>query len=49
MNRTTNLFILLIVISFILPSTAIRYAKAATENSQDSSRYLEMDRRVILT
>jgi hypothetical protein len=25
MNRTTNLFILLIVISFILPATAIRY------------------------
>ena len=37
MNRTTNLFVLLIVISFILPSTAIRYAQAATENSQDSS------------
>jgi hypothetical protein len=37
MNRTTNLFILLIVISFILPATAIRYAQAATENSQDSS------------
>ncbi len=37
MNRTTNLFVLLIVISFILPATAIRYAQAATEKSQDSS------------
>jgi uncharacterized protein YkwD len=37
MNRTTNLFILLIVISFILPATAIRYAQAATENSQESN------------
>jgi uncharacterized protein YkwD len=36
MNKTTNLFILLILISFILPATAIRYAQAATENSQDS-------------
>jgi hypothetical protein len=36
MNRTTNLFVLLILISFILPATAIRYAQAATENSQDS-------------
>jgi hypothetical protein len=36
MNRTTNLFVLLIVILFILPATAIRYAQAATENSQDS-------------
>jgi uncharacterized protein YkwD len=37
MNRTTNLFLILIVISFIFPVTAIRYAQAATENSQDSS------------
>jgi uncharacterized protein YkwD len=36
MNRTTNLFVLLILISFILPGSAIRYAQAATENSQDS-------------
>jgi uncharacterized protein YkwD len=36
MNRTTNLFVLLILISFILPATAIRYAQAATEISQDS-------------
>jgi uncharacterized protein YkwD len=36
MNRTTNLFILLLVILFIFPATAIRYAQAATENSQDS-------------
>ncbi|MGC1931021.1 MAG: CAP domain-containing protein [Candidatus Nitrosopolaris sp.] len=36
LNRTTNLFVLLIVISFILPATAIRYAQAATENSQES-------------
>jgi hypothetical protein len=28
LNRTTNLFVLLIVISFILPATAIRYAQA---------------------
>ena len=37
MNKTTNLFVLLIVISFILPATAIRYAQAATENSQESN------------
>ena len=37
MNRTTNLFVLLIVISFIFPATAIRYAQAATENSQESN------------
>ncbi|MGA8084122.1 MAG: hypothetical protein WB988_19895 [Candidatus Nitrosopolaris sp.] len=37
MNTTTNLFVLLIVISFILPATAIRYAKAATENLQESN------------
>ena len=30
MNRTTNLFVLLIVISFIFPVTAIRYAQAAS-------------------
>jgi uncharacterized protein YkwD len=36
MNRTTNLFVLLILISFILPASAIKYAQAATENSQDS-------------
>ena len=47
MNKTTNLFVLLIVISFILPATAIRYAQAATENSQESNRYLETDRRVV--
>jgi hypothetical protein len=29
MNRTTNLFVFLMVISFILPSTAFRYAQAA--------------------
>jgi hypothetical protein len=37
MNTTTNLFVLLIVISFIFPTTAIRYAQAATENSQESN------------
>ena len=37
LNRTTNLFVLLIVISFIFPATAIRYAQAATENSQESN------------
>jgi uncharacterized protein YkwD len=37
MNRTTNLFVLLIVISFIFPATAIRYAQAATDNSQESN------------
>ena len=37
MNRTTNLFVLLIVISFIFPATAIRYAQAATENSQETN------------
>jgi pathogenesis-related protein 1 len=37
MNSTTNLFVLLIVISFILPATTIRYVQAATENSQDSN------------
>ncbi|MGB6592142.1 MAG: hypothetical protein WBE68_11600, partial [Candidatus Nitrosopolaris sp.] len=30
LNRTTNLFVLLIVISFIFPATAIRYAQAAS-------------------
>jgi cytoskeletal protein RodZ len=37
MNNTTNLFVLLIVILFIFPATAIRYAQAVTENSQESS------------
>jgi hypothetical protein len=37
MNRTANLFVLLIVISFILPATAIRYAHAATKNSQENN------------
>ena len=37
LNRTTNLFVFLIVISFIFPATAIRYAQAATENSQESN------------
>jgi uncharacterized protein YkwD len=37
LNRTTNLFVLLLVILFIFPATAIRYAQAATENSQESS------------
>ena len=36
MNRTTNLFVLLIVISFILPTTAIRYAKAASATPAES-------------
>ena len=58
LNRTTNLFVLLIVISFIFPATAIRYAQAATENSQESnstgsgqesnSRYLEMNNRRVV-
>ncbi|MGB6529617.1 MAG: hypothetical protein WBF33_16035 [Candidatus Nitrosopolaris sp.] len=30
MNRTTNVFVFLIVISFIFPATAIRYAQAAS-------------------
>ena len=30
MNRTTNLFVLLIVISFIFPATVITYAQAAS-------------------
>ena len=37
MNTTTNLFVLLIVISFIFPTTAIRYAQAATGNAQESN------------
>ncbi|MGB6533058.1 MAG: CAP domain-containing protein [Candidatus Nitrosopolaris sp.] len=34
MNRTTNLFVFLIVISFIFPATAIRYAQAAGTTSE---------------
>ena len=39
MNRSTCFFILLIVISFILPAIAIRYAQAAasTENNATAS------------
>jgi len=36
MNTTTNLFILLIVISFIIPSTAIRYAQGQPGCEGDS-------------
>ncbi|MGB6529615.1 MAG: hypothetical protein WBF33_16025, partial [Candidatus Nitrosopolaris sp.] len=37
MNRTTNLFVLLIVISFIFPATAIRYAQAASATPVEST------------
>ena len=37
MNRTTNLFVLLIVISFIFPATAIRYAQAASTTRAEST------------
>jgi uncharacterized protein YkwD len=36
MNRTTNLFVFLIVISFILPATTIRYAQAASATPAES-------------
>ena len=36
MNTTTNLFILLLVISFIIPSTAIRYAQGQPGCEGDS-------------
>ncbi|MGB6593927.1 MAG: CAP domain-containing protein [Candidatus Nitrosopolaris sp.] len=36
MNRTTDLFVLLIVISFIFPATAIRYAQAASTTPVES-------------
>ncbi len=37
MIRVTNLLVLLIVISFILPSTAIKYASGSAENSNETS------------
>ena len=47
MNRPTNFFVLLIVISFIFPATVIRYAQAAsatpaasTENNATASANL---------
>ena len=33
LNRTTNLLVLLIVTSFILPATAIMYASGSPENN----------------
>ena len=33
MNRTTNLFVLLIVISFIFPATVIRYQAASATSA----------------
>ncbi|MGC1932951.1 MAG: CAP domain-containing protein [Candidatus Nitrosopolaris sp.] len=36
MNRTTNLFVFLIVISFIFPATAVRYAQAASATPAES-------------
>ncbi|MGC2572491.1 MAG: CAP domain-containing protein [Candidatus Nitrosopolaris sp.] len=36
MNRTTNFFVLLIVISFIFPATAIRYAQVASATPAES-------------
>ena len=38
MNRTTNLFVLLIVISFIFPVTAVRYAQAASASPAQSMK-----------
>ena len=37
LNRITNLLVLLIVITFILPATAIKYASGSTENSDETS------------
>jgi hypothetical protein len=37
MNTPTNLFVLLIVISFIFPATAIRYAQAASTTPAEST------------
>ena len=37
MNAITNLLVLLIVTSFILPASAIMYASGSTENNDDSS------------
>ena len=47
MNRTTNLFVLLIVISFILPATAIRYAQAQLKIHRRVTS-LEVDRTVVV-